>query len=551
MKKTLLAFMMIVAVVMTTYGGGLLTNTNQSATWVRLPARNASTGIDAVYYNPAGLMKLENGLHFSLSNQSIFQTREITNDYSGPGGTYGLNEHVYKGTAKALAFPSIYAVYKMEKLAISFGFNPVGGGGAATFEKGLPSFELSPSDLVPSLASQGATAYRLNAYFEGSSVFLGFQGGLSYKLSDWLSVGAGVRYVTAENTYNGYLKGIELNMSGTWKRADAVFSGIVANLNGLMAIPTSLQPLVTGGAGTLTLDQAAALGNPAFTPTNAAAIKTGLAAIGVSAAQANAMNLTQVQGAFTQATPTLTAKRNVAAATATLLVDQGADVEQSGKGITPFFSVNISPSEKLNIGIKYEMATKLELKNKTAKDFTTGYTSAGVPITMFPNGGLTRNDMPAMLTLGIDYSLSTAWKLSVGSNYYFDKSADYGHKSGTTPLSNDEIIDQNGLSLQLGLEWKLSDKFLLSSGYSWANKGVNAKYQSDLTYGLSTQTVGFGGGINLTKKIQFNLGVSNTFYKSDEKTIDHILSGTTTNIPALETYKKNTFLFGIGLDFSF
>jgi long-chain fatty acid transport protein len=49
--------------------GGLVTNTNQSASWVRLPARNASVGIDAAYFNPAGLMKLENGFHLSVSNQ--------------------------------------------------------------------------------------------------------------------------------------------------------------------------------------------------------------------------------------------------------------------------------------------------------------------------------------------------------------------------------------------------------------------------------------------------------------------------------------------------
>src|SRR5512133_3098944 len=160
--------------------GGLVTNTNQSATWVRLPARNASVAIDAVYYNPAGLMKLENGFHLSLSNQSIFQNRQVDNTYSGPGDVYGLNNHTYKGTVKALAFPSVYAAYKLDKLAFSLGFNPTGGGGGAEFKTALPSFEMGASDLVPALAAQGATAYQLDAYFKGSSTFLGFQGGVSY-----------------------------------------------------------------------------------------------------------------------------------------------------------------------------------------------------------------------------------------------------------------------------------------------------------------------------------------------------------------------------------
>jgi hypothetical protein len=168
------------------FAGGLVTNTNQSAAWVRLPARDASTSIDAVYFNPAGLMKLNNGFHISVSNQTILQNREVTNDYQF------LNDPVYKGEVTAPVFPSVYAVYKMDKLAFSFGFNPIGGGGGASYERGLPSFELSPSDLVPALAPT-ATEYRLDAFFEGTSVFFGYQGGISYKINDLISVFAGVR----------------------------------------------------------------------------------------------------------------------------------------------------------------------------------------------------------------------------------------------------------------------------------------------------------------------------------------------------------------------
>ena len=35
--------------------GGLVTNTNGSAAWVRSISRNATLGIDGVYFNPAGL----------------------------------------------------------------------------------------------------------------------------------------------------------------------------------------------------------------------------------------------------------------------------------------------------------------------------------------------------------------------------------------------------------------------------------------------------------------------------------------------------------------
>jgi long-chain fatty acid transport protein len=542
--RKILAFVAVLFITGSLFAGGLVTNTNQSASWVRLPSRNASVNADAAYFNPAGLMKLENGFHFSLSNQSIWQNRKITNDYAGPGGAFGLNTHVYEGTVKAPLFPSVYAVYKMDKLAFSVGFNPVGGGGGALYEKGLPSFEMSPSDLVPSLAaSQGASAYRLDAYFKGSSTFLGIQGGVSYKINDFISVAAGLRYVTAKNTYEGHLTDIEVQLPGGWTRADAIMTGIAASATGAAQATSGL---VTAGAGALTLAQVQGAGY--ITALQKAQLEGALTAfgypVGTPIAQADAV----FKGAAAKYT-----------ATATLLADQTADAEQSGSGITPFFSVNISPSENLNIGIKYEMATKLDLKNKTAKDLLIGYTATGTAITMFPNGEMTRNDMPAMLSIGVDYKLSEALKLSLGSNYFFDKASDYGHKqdldlNSSTPsthVDNKYIITDNGISFQGGLEYNISDKLLVSGGYVWANKGVYKTYQSDLTYGLATQTFGGGGAYSFTDKIQLNLGVGYTLYKKDTKLVDHIFSGTGANIQSNETYEKNTFMVAVGLDIRF
>ncbi|HEY5469165.1 MAG TPA: outer membrane protein transport protein [Bacteroidales bacterium] len=544
--RKILTFIAAILITGSLFAGGLVTNTNQSASWVRLPARNASIGIDAVYYNPAGLMKLENGFHVSLSNQSVFQSRKITNDYAGPGGTFGLNNHAFDGEVKALAFPDVYAVYKMDKLAFSVGFSPVGGGGSAKYEQGLPSFGMSPSDLVPSLAaSQGATAYRMNAYFEGSSTFLGFQAGISYKINDMISIAAGLRYVTAENTYAGSLTGIEVQLPSGWTKATTIMTGIAASASGA-AVSTSAIITANAAYGNLTLAQAQAA--TIINATQRAQLEGGLTSFGspttVTIAQADAV----FKGAAAKYT-----------ATSTLLADQSADVAQNGTGFAPFLSINLSPSENLNIGIKYEMITKLDLKNKTTKDLLIGYTATGTPITMFPDGAMTRNDMPALLSIGVDYKLSSALKLSLGSNYFFDKSADYGHKvdadlnsaTPTTHIDNKDIIASNGMTLQAGLEYNISEKLLVSGGYIWANKGVNSKYQSDLTYGLGTQTFGAGGAYKFSDKVMLNLGVGYTAYKKDTKTVDHIFSGTGANITSNETYEKNTFMVGVGLDFRF
>ena len=527
------------------FAGGIVTNTNQSAAWVRLPSRNASTEIDAVYYNPAGLMKLKNGFHFSVSNQSIEQNKTVENFYKGPGNVFGLNQSKYDGKVSAPLFPSIYAVYKTDRLAYSLGFGPVGGGGGAVFKKGLPSFELSAADLVPALQpTQGADAYKLDAYFEGTSVFLGYQGGVSFKVNDMISIAAGLRYVTAKNTYKGHLNDIEVELPTGWTRADAVMNGIAASAT---TAATSTTALHNGGAGSLTLAQAQGLG--IITAGQRAQLEGGLAAFG----SPTTVTIDVADAVFKGAAAKYTA-------TGTLLKDQSADVAQTGSGVAPIFSINISPSDNLNIAIKYEGITKMTLKNKTKKDFMTGYNTAGAPITMFPDGDVTPNDMPAMISAGVDYKISPTFKLSLGGNYFFDKNADYGHTmdldnnpaTPTTFVKNSYIIFDNGYSIDGCLEYKINDKFLVSCGYIYANQGVNDNFQSDIDYFQGSQTFGFGGAYNVKENIQINLGFSYTGYMKTQNYISHVFGGTPANVyRPLQTYAKNAMLVGIGVDFSF
>ena len=189
--------------------GGLVTNNNQSAMFTRLQNRNASTGIDAVFYNPAGLTKLGDGFYVSINNQTISQTKTVINNSQLLTGT----PREYIGKVSAPVYPGVYVAYNTGKLGFSAGFNPIGGGGGAKYDKGLPSFEMGIADLVPLLNSKSipTTQYSADIFFEGTSVYFGYQGNVSYKISDMLSVAAGLRLVSAKNTYNGYLKNIKIN----------------------------------------------------------------------------------------------------------------------------------------------------------------------------------------------------------------------------------------------------------------------------------------------------------------------------------------------------
>ena len=173
MKRITLLLVGLLSLPFFSYSDGIVTNQNQSAAYVRMFARDATTDIDAVFFNPAGLTKLNDGFYLSLNYQYIKQNKSVTSDYPYLDGT----PKEYLGEINVPIFPGIYAAYKKGKFVVSFGWNPVGGGGGATFDKGLPSFETGISDLVPGLTYRGlpTTAYSLDAYFEGSSVFWGYQ----------------------------------------------------------------------------------------------------------------------------------------------------------------------------------------------------------------------------------------------------------------------------------------------------------------------------------------------------------------------------------------
>ena len=78
MKKLFLLSVILVGNFSAAIAGGLVTNTNHSAAFLRNPARDATTDLDAVYYNPAGVAFMNNGFHFGLNNQSAFQSRNVT-----------------------------------------------------------------------------------------------------------------------------------------------------------------------------------------------------------------------------------------------------------------------------------------------------------------------------------------------------------------------------------------------------------------------------------------------------------------------------------------
>lgn len=495
------------------FSGGIVTNTNQSAAWARYFSRYATTDIDAVYFNPAGLTKLNDGFHFSINNQSIFQTWTISNDFAllnhGPD---------YIGDVKAPMFPSVYGAYKTGKLAISVGFNPIGGGGGATFDVGLPAFELmSGAALVQSLNEMNipTTQYTLDSQFEGQSIYWGLQVGLTYEINDMISVFAGARYVMAGESYTGYLKNMMIdpthptfNPTGAMTSAPLFFTNVATGYNQLH---TGLQAGIDGGIWT---------GADIVTEPTAMGTLVGMGYDPLTTT--NDMAITIFQGG--EATST---------ATAALTSDQNVEYSESGTGITPIFGIHFTPSDKFDIALKYELKTKMEFTKETVDDFLIGFETDGTPVTMFPDGEVTHADMPASLSGGVNFRPLDGLQVSGGFEYYFDQDVDWDGR--------EEFLESNLYTLNFSAQYDISEKFLVSGGYSFSKTGATDDYQSDLSFSLSSSAIGFGGAYNINENIQVNLGYAMVFYTDDEVPG----TGYTT------TYGKKTDIFAAGINFSF
>ncbi len=527
------------------FAGGLLTNSNQSAQYIRMLSRNASLDIDAVYYNPAGLIKLEDGWHFGVYNQTIFQDKNVDCGYPL------LNDPKYVGTVSVPVYPDAYAVYKKNKWAFSFGFGPNAGGGSAEFDRGLPSFEIPISKVVPGLAqlaqlnpALAVTGYDAELYFSGSSVFWGFQLGATYKISDMLSVYGGVRYMPAKNVYQGSIRNIQLEVGGSLTPAPAFLTQAAGIVNGAATaskgVATNLQPIVDMGGGSYTLTQVQQAGY--MTAAQKAAIEGGLLQMGVPQSQIDVMPITSVQGAYVATGNQLTAISGSLAATSSQLEDKEVDTEQTGAGFTPILGLNFSPNEDWNIGIKYENKTYMTLTNNTTVD----------DLGLFPDGAESASDVPAILGIGLGYKGMDRLEAQVSYTQYFNKNVDWGvnvrDMSSWKGVDNSKIrqrLSNNGYELGLGLQFNLSDNFALSVGGLYSDMKVDPSYQSDFSYSNPSTTLGGGVMWKITDKLVLDAGVSNTFYQDQTVTFADPV------VPSYnDVYGKTTITFAAGLSYS-
>ncbi|MCF0197495.1 MAG: hypothetical protein HUK03_09790, partial [Bacteroidaceae bacterium] len=370
MKKCLMCAALMVASLTPAVAGGLLTNTNQNAAFLRQMSQDAVIDITGLYLNPAGTAFLGDGWHLSLNTQTAIQTREIATTFplfafntANPNPT-----HNFKGEALAPVIPSFQFSWNRDKWSVNAAFAIGGGGGKCEFSQGLGSFEALYSGTlfankatIIGLANKGISeaaakagipglnpdygykGYSMNAYMNGRQYYFGLSVGATYKILDNLAVFGGVRVVYANCNYNGYVKDV----------AAQLYSPVLSQP------PYSATPLAQYANYPVSLSN----------------------------------------------------------------YDLSLDCDQTAWGATPILGIDWRINKHWNIAAKYEFKTRIRLKNSsTMNDFAKAQaadpTSA---LAQFKDGESVAQDLPGILGVGVQYSPISVVRLNVGGHLYFDK----------------------------------------------------------------------------------------------------------------------------------
>ncbi len=187
-------------------------------------------------------------------------------------------------------------------------------------------------------------------------------------------------------------------------------------------------------------------------------------------------------------------------AKASLAADRELDVTQSGFGVTPIVGVDWKINNNWNVAAKYEFGTRLRLKNSTSVN-TTGLAS-------YDDSEEQAADIPALLTVGAQYSPIKAVRLNVGGHLYFDKQA---KQEG----NRQEKLDGQTWELLAGAEWDINDWATVSAGWQTTNYGLgeNSQYISDMSFVTNSNSFGLGARFKVAKNVAIDVAYFKTLYQ--------------------------------------
>jgi long-chain fatty acid transport protein len=194
------------------YAGGIINKQNQSADYIRTLNRHAATDYaDIAVYNPAGIMKMDDGAKVKLD--AMYFAKDYSNTVPDGFGNFTDQSFGELDSTKPSIVPGFFSLYKKNKWAGFFAFTIPAGGGKLDYKDGNARTVRLADGLATQfngiLAAGGApTALFYNRIdsmvleVKQSSV-LAFTFGGSYKINKIISVAGGVRYSDGTREFDG------------------------------------------------------------------------------------------------------------------------------------------------------------------------------------------------------------------------------------------------------------------------------------------------------------------------------------------------------------
>lgn len=526
-----------------TFAGGLLTNTNQHVAFNRMMSREASIGIDGVYYNPAGVVFMGEGNHLAINWQAAWQTRTINNDYKL--FTNNVNNPTtprdFKGKAVAPVIPSFQYAYNKGRWSFQGNFALTGGGGKCTFDNGLGSFEKivsetamgaiglakavdhaansilvpgypqDPTKFIPMFTSDKAFgskgSYSFNSYMHGRQYYFGLSAGAAYKVNDNFSVYAGLRGIYATCNYYGYVEDIKV---------------------GNMPLYQVLDPSKENSANIeLSCDQSGI----GFTPMLAVDYKTGR---------------WNFSAKYEFKTRLRLKNKSVNQLPSIGNLDDNLK-NQMNKLFTGTFMAAGMPQEQAMI--KAELASQAVLADQNVVATTAALkqqfdSKINEAIGEYADGKKIAGDIPSLLTVGVGYSPIDELRINVGFHWFDDYNA-------TSYNNRNKLLKKRGtLEFNAGVEYDVTKKITVSTGWQNTNYGLTDEYMDDKSFVVSSNSVGLGGVYHITKKLDFTVAYFHTFYNHVKTSEEVTLApGKTVTYNSDYTRSNNAFAAGVNITF--
>ncbi len=510
MKKIVFSLIVFTMTTVSALAGGILTNTNQSVSFLKNPARDAAIGLDGVYSNPAGVVFMPEGLHIAFNWQYAHQTRTITSTnplFALGEKNHGQTTKEFEGVADAPIIPSLQIAWNKGNWSLQFNMSVPGGGGSCEFANGLGSFESVVGNIAhkfmlldskaaqmnavtdmfaPYYAAMGMEApgyvnshnvqgYDMSSYMQGRQYYYGFQIGAAYKIKPNLSVYGGLRLLYGDAVYKAKISNIMVKQGTSYTR----FNEFLPN------IPVQAQQLSTAGQQHL-----------------------GLINTMQQAHEAGMLPLTQEQQATLAG-----AKQSLEAGMAELAASQeevaslakyssGVNLlcNQNSLGIAPIIGIDWQ-YKNFNFAAKYEFKTQIRMKNESTVDEV----SEIAAVNKYRDGEKVNEDQPALLTVGAQWTPIEGVRVNAGWHHYFDKQANwYGETQEKLTGNTNEYL--------AGAEWDVNDKLNISLGGQLTRYGLSDEYMNDISFVVSSYSVGLGFSYKVKPNVTLSAAYFQTIY---------------------------------------